>query len=398
MPTFKPLLISLLLLFSIQTSAQKSFELEDGRGYEECASCEKIMEEMPNEVSMGIHIHGDGSINFVTNSKLWFRRLFNEPKMGVAVELVSRSLYGCGKNLPEKDLTRGFVTKPVYRDELIKHADTIGKHISIRVGTVPAHLRKEILEGNLIFVNSDNYCSQHRVVNIEQDVLDLLPMGLYTDTLLQQDFAEEANNDKVFMFTTMKTITIPFRKGTAAFLPADLEQLRDSLKGYSIRRMEIRAYSSVDGPEEVNFKLMQNRGLAVQKAINSLGHKVTYYKLLPVENWIECYHDVPRLANMSKKQIKNLLQDKTEQVALDPILARHRKAVVNVWLDTPTRLDTMNNEALVPTFRKLVAEKNITDSRKVIKDSALSSHLRLLTKRATRWRNSLLLTDAWILP
>lgn len=365
------LILLFVLCFPLYTIAQTSFQLDDGRGYEECYKCEEVLRAAPHEVRYSVHISGDGSLTFSTNSILWFHKLFADPKMGIAVELVSRKLYSCGSTLPDFDLTRGYVTKPVYRAEMLKRADTIGGHIRLKAGTVPAHLRNEVLEANLLFINDGYMCNRRQVVNIEQDILDLLPMGLYTDTLIQKDIEAGAKRDKVIMFTTRKSITIPFRKGTAALSAADLQVISDSLKGYSIRHEEMRAYSSVEGPEAVNVQLMKQRGAAVQQAIASLGFRVSSYKLLPVENWIEFYHDVPALANKSKKEVKNLLQDKAELSQLEPILAGHRKVVVNVWLDKPTRLDTMDNAALLPTFDRLVAAKDIPGSRQVIKEIAI---------------------------
>jgi len=370
-------LIPFFFCFCMRATAQSSFPLEDGRGFNVCASCEAVLRQMPREVLFGIHISGDGDITFATNSVAWFHKIFNNPHMGIAADLVSRSRYNCSSVPAETEVTKGFVIKPVYRDELIRRADTIGGQIQIPIGKVPPHLRNEILEGNFIIVNSGDICKYSYVIDIERDVLDLLPMGLYTDTLLQQDFANDTDTSSIILYSVKKTITIPFKKGTASFQPEDLQLLRDSLEAgrYNLRHLELRAYSSVEGPEEANRRLMKKRADAVLNAIGTIAPGKYSNTIIPAENWIEFTSDVipvmPRLAGMSKKNIKQLLLDRSILSQLEPTLAKHRKAVITVWLDNNTHVGDMANEALIPAFNKLVKERNIVDSRKILKEIAV---------------------------
>lgn len=370
-----------LLLFSlclcIQVAAQSSFPLEDGRGFDACSSCETVLNAMPREVLFGIHISGDGNITFSINSVAWFHKIFNNQHMGVAADLVSRSRYNCNSVPAETEVTKGFVIKPVYRDELVRRADTIGGQIQIPIGKVPPHLRNEILEGNLIIVNKGDICRYSFMIDIERDVLDLLPMGLYTDTLLQQDFANDTDTSAIILYSVKKTITLPFKKGGASFQPEDLQLLRDSLGAgkYNLRHLELRAYSSVEGPEEANRQLMKKRANAVLNAIATIAPGRYSNTIIPAENWIEFTRDaiplMPRLAGMSKKGIKQQLQDKSILNQLEPTLAKHRKAVITVWLDNSTHVGDMANDALIPAFNRSVKERNIADGRKILKEIAV---------------------------
>jgi hypothetical protein len=297
--------------------------------------------------------------------------------MGITVDLISRSRYSCNKAPVLGDITNGFVVKPVYRDELIRRADTMMGRIQIPIGKVPAHLRNEILEGNLVIINRSDVCKYSQTINIERDVLDLLPMGLYTDTLLQQDFTNNTDTATVTLYTMKKSITIPFKKGTAAFQPEDLRQLRDSLGAgnYNMRHMELRAYSSVEGSEEANRLLMQKRAIAVQNAIAAIMPGEYSTSIIPAENWIEFIHDViprmPQFTGMSKKAVKQQLQDKVILTQLEPTLAAHRKVVITAWLDNSTRVGSLVNEALLPALNKSVKERNMVDSRRILKEIAV---------------------------
>jgi hypothetical protein len=360
----------------LQTFAQSSFQLKDGRETNVCATCEAVLKEKPDEVLYGIHLDGD-NIKFSTNSPTWFYKLFNQPGMGISVDLVARSRYNCNTPPTPYDLTKGFVIKPIYRDELLKKADTSIGSVNITIGKVPAHLRNEILEGNLIIVNNGNLCTYWESIHIDRGSLDLLPMGFYTDTLLHQDLTDHMDGAARILYTIKKTITVPFKKGTAAFQPEDLQLLRNELGAgnYSVRHLEIRAYSSIDGPEEVNRQLMQKRAAAVQNAIAGIAPGKFSANIIPAENWIEFNRDVlpkmPQLAGLSKKAIKQQLQDKAILSQIEPMLAPHRKAVITVWLDNNTLVSDLADEALVPAFNTSVKEKRIADGRRIVKEIAV---------------------------
>lgn len=357
--------------------AQTSASLQEGRGTSACAACQAVLDQLPREVLFGIHLSAEGDIIFVTNSISWFRKIFSSPSMGITVDLISRSRYSCDKPPVQNGATNGFVLKPMYRDELIKRADTVSGQIQISLGKVPAHLRKETLEGNFVIVNNTSVCRYTPVVDIDRGVLDLLPMGLYTDTLLQQDLGANTDTSALILYSVKKTITIPFGKGTADFRPEDLRRLRDSLGAghFTLRNLELRAYSSVDGPEAVNRQLMEKRAAATQKAIASIAPGTYPATIIPAENWIEFVRDavpkMPQFAGMTKSAIKDQLKDKTILSQLEPVLASHRKVVITAWLDKSTRVAELANEALVPAFNQSVKGKNMMYSRGILKEIAI---------------------------
>jgi hypothetical protein len=200
-------------------------------------------------------------------------------------------------------------------------------------------------------------------------------MGFYTDTLLQMDFTNDTAT--AILYSTKKTITIPFKKGTAALQPEDLQLLRNTLGvgKYSVRHIELRAYSSIEGPEEINRQLMQKRAVAVQNTIAGIAPGKFSSTIIPAENWIEFNHDVlpkmPQLAGLSKQAIKQQLQDKAILNQLETTLAAHRKVVITVWLDQYTRVGDLANGALLPAFNKSVKDRNIADSRRILKEIAV---------------------------
>lgn len=369
------LLLPLLLFIGSRAAAQSSFTLLEGRFSNTCSSCNQVFSEMPYEVLFGIRMDGN-NITFSMNNIEWFHKIINSPDMGITVDIVSRSRYNC--NTPLKSgSTHGFVLKPIYRNELIRKADTVGGLIIIPIGKIPAHLSNQVIEGNLVIVNGKSICQYHPAFDIERGPLELLPMGFYTDTLQQAEFTGNSDTAASIIYTTKKNITLPFRKATATLESAELSQLRDSITSgnYSVRHIEVRAYSSVEGPEETNRLLMQKRAKAVQEAINGISPGKLSATIIPAENWIEFNRDVipkmPQWKTLSKTAIKRQLQNNELLAQLEPLLAAHRKAVITIWLDKNTRLSDMANDALIPAFNKSVKERSNTDSRRILKEIAV---------------------------
>lgn len=369
-------LFPILLCLVVNAFSQTTYPLKEGRDLPICAPCQAVIDQRPTEVRFGINIQGDGNIYFTTNSLRYLHQILTDNHMGIAADLIPSSRYACGKPI-KTNVTNGFVIKPVYREELLKNADTTDGHFEALIGKVPPQMRNELLEGNIIFVNSNSVCYYSKMIYIEEAKLELLPTGLYTDTLYQQDFLGNADTSGAVLYTIKKTFTIPFKKGTAVFNAADLKQLKDSLGNgrYSVRHVDLRSYTSVEGTEETNSQLMQQRAGAVQKAIKAVAPGEYTSNILPAENWIEFTKDVipimPQLANLSKKDVKLQLQDKNMLARLEPILAKHRKAIVTVWLDTRTRVDALTNDALLPAYKRSIQEKNIPDSRRILKEIAI---------------------------
>lgn len=95
--TFRLYLIALFLCFGLQTFAQSSFQLKDGRETNVCGICEVVLKEKPDEVLYGIHLDGD-NIKFVNNSPTWFYKLFNQKGLNslknVYYSEISSTLFG----------------------------------------------------------------------------------------------------------------------------------------------------------------------------------------------------------------------------------------------------------------------------------------------------------------
>jgi len=360
-------LLCIVLLAACSVYAQ-GVQVVDARRSPGCTECISLLKAKPREVQFGIQIHADGDVYFSLNNREWFDKLFTTDVDGVAVDLVSKDLYACSKPLPGiNGFGKGQFLPPVYLPELKKNMVKLGQgHWAVKIGHVPAALAGKDLEGNLAILKRGVACFYTYFTDIPRSTWDLLPMGLYADTLVSLQTARDSSSSHTVHFYTKRLqLTVPFQKGKTQFNNADLKPLYDSLKltSYSIRQIDIRAYSSVDGAENVNAALQQERAASMIKALQQYQSPEIATQITSSENWIEFMNDIrstpyKELAGLSKPDIKLKLLDKTLLAQLEPLLKNHRKAIVTIYLGPRSGLEKTSGDSLVLRFHKAVAENN----------------------------------------
>jgi hypothetical protein len=368
-PLTRILLSVLLLSPGFASQAQQKPVLLDGIQTAACTDCRALLANRPKEVLFGINIDEKGNIGFLSTSPEWFDKFFNSDEVGVAVDLVAKDQYDCGKPAPALNVyPKGIFLRPVYRAELKKNMTVRSGQIYIPLGKVPSNLQGKDLEGNLAIVRNERICFYTFFTDIPRKAWDILPMGLYADTLLSY---KPRNNDGAdstspLFYTRKLEFTVPFQKGKAEYHKADLQPLYDSLNltQFNIRSIEIRAYSSAEGSETVNLTLQKQRAQSMVNALKqfqSLGidTHITYNT-----DWLEFFNDIKStpysdLGSLSEPEIKARLTDRNLAGKMEPILKNHRKAIVTVYLTGKSPYEHMSADDLSTRFRDAIVKKDI---------------------------------------
>lgn len=370
------ILLFFLFKISLNSEAQIPYNLIDSRneaGF--CEACQQIIESRPKEVLFGIHIRENGDVYFSMKDKKWFEKIFSVAS-GLTVDIVSKDQYECGSNVvKEKSFIKGFLLPPVYKDRFKANLKERDNDIMLYIGKLPAKLVGKELEGNLVILNGNRVCFYTNFINIPRSEWGLLPMGLYTDTLLNISNEDNSGDKSFFTYNTIVQRIIPFQKNKSTYSKNELKPLYDSLglSGYVIKKIEIRAYSSVEGTLKVNSQLMELRAKAIIQGLRSFNIPIERTKIIAAENWLEFIQDIKNtpfayLANLPKNEIKIKLTDPAIASALEPLLSKHRKAVVTVYLGTATSYTKSANSALKIAFDKAVSAKEINSARVVLKE------------------------------
>ena len=325
---------------------------------------------MPKEVLFGLQLHDDGSIYFSMTDKQWFDKLFNHDSYGVTIDIISKDRYNCSKTVDlQSGLPKGYMLPGVYRKNLIKNSsDLVPGMIYTKIGTIPPSLKGKELEGNLVILNGNYICYYTNFVHIDRSVWNLLPMGLFVDSLLSESQDNTTSIGKnYFTYSNKIKLEIPFAKGSTAFDPNHLKKYYDSinLSASRIKKVEIRAYSSVEGSETVNRDLMTKRAESVIVALKKYQSSFPTASIITAENWLDFFQDIKEtkfsdLEDLSKFEVKKELSKSEISSAIEPILSKHRKVIVTLYLEEKTPFASEKDAYLSSEFQNSIASKNIS--------------------------------------
>jgi len=375
----RTILATLFLFICDWSLGQLPYQLMDGREHRYCEACRSVIEEMPREVLFGIHINSNGEIYFSMNNKIWFDKIFKNNSYGVTVDLVAEDRYACGKKINSSNqsvLPMGTMLAPVYRPDLITGTDALSEgSVYVKIGKLPASLKNKKVEGNLVIVNGSYICYYTNFVNIDRSVWQLLPMGLFTDSLILDTKKDTNGQADFFTYSKKLQVEVPFEKGSTTFSSNYLRGIYDSLEltKFNLRKIEVRAYSSVEGPESINKSLMKRRADTIIQALQKYEPSLRRITVLTAENWLDFFKDIEstkfsNLFELSKQEIKQRLTDKTLLDSIEPILAKHRKAVVTIYLEAKSAAAAIEDSSIFTDFKKAVSEKKLSRARDIQKE------------------------------
>jgi len=368
----RALLLTLFILLSLFPSAQGTWDIKDpGPQFaNKCGTCVSALRNKPKEVQFALYADADNVVWFVITDQRFFDQLIRKSYDGFAVDVVTRDQYTCEERSKSLDgFPKGTLLKPVYQSDLkrTKVATPTGQAV-MQVGTLPTAISGKEYELNLVILQDRNICHYNYFYNLQAYRWDLLNMGMYMDTLTYASNADTLHNDRVAGLVRRKQMhfTIPFEKNKSEYSPSDLQPLYDSLRltDFTIKRIAINAYSSVEGPEARNIELQQKRAQSIVNALQSFQSPSITTDVKASENWVEFLSDVTltpyaEFAYLDKAEIKRRLADKKTADALEPTLSAHRKALIVLELQRKDGMEGMKEEQIIKAFEEAIANKNV---------------------------------------
>jgi hypothetical protein len=350
--------------------AQNSFDIVFSQNYDvdtRCTYFKSYFKNTPKEIGYSI-VRENDKLYFEVTDKNWAIQLFKKSGDGIAIDVVSKSRYDCDKDL-DKSQIRGTILKPVYAKQLVRgFKASLGNRFRTFVGAVPQDLKEEELEFNILFLNNKVLCRYQRIYNLEAYPWDLLDMGVYLDSLTYKD--KNITNTKDTFITKYKKLkfVIPFQKNKSEYLPEDIKPVYDSLNltDFNIKKINIKAYSSIEGSLERNLELQEQRANSIAKSLKSFQQPDIVTEISSSENWVEFLNDVSKskyknLKELSKIEIKQKVVGAVS-AELEMYLKNHRKAVIILDLEKKDKYKEMTTSTLISTFNTLVKEDNIEEA------------------------------------
>ncbi len=373
------LVVLCISLYSLTGFSQNSYGIKEpaqGSMTQKCGECLSVMQNLPPEVSFGFYLEGK-KIYFMMTDKRYFDLLFKKGMDGVAVDVVTKSQFPCASEnqLANSSINMGKLLKPVYYKNFKKEL-LVGENgqVAIFVGQLPEKYLNEEYELNLLTLKNGYMCYYQIFSDLPRARWGLLEMGLFQDSVLNQASLNGTENETNVtermkrLNKTMKFV-IPFEKGKSEYSPEDIKPLYDSLQltDYTITKTTIKAYSSVEGSVEGNIKLQNKRAESIVKALQSFQKGIIKTKISAAENWVEFLIDVNtsgygNVAKMTKEEIKKELNTKGLSKKLEPILKKHRKAIIVLELEKNTKYLSENNLTIMGFYEKAIENKAISEA------------------------------------
>ncbi|KQC28870.1 hypothetical protein [Flagellimonas eckloniae] len=341
-----------------------------------CARCLQVFAQKPKEVNFSIQMDKTKTLYFQVNDKEWFNILFKNAGDGIAVDIVDKNRYDCSELAPEPQQIRGTLLKPVYAPALKKTLKiTDEDRYRVRVGKLPASLYNKEVEFNILFLSNKTFCRYNTIFNLESYQWDLLDMGMYLDSLTYKTKHNSRNEGEQYSLKQKTlTFTILFEKNKSSYSQEDIKPLYDSLRltDFNIKKIDIKAYASVEGNAERNLKLQQDRASSIVQAMQAFQEPTIETKVSTSENWVEFLNDITEtpyasFKNLSKLEIKQKLVGATSQ-ELEKYLRNHRKAVIRLDLERIDQYKDMKTEVIIDLFNQAIGNEDI-DQAKILQNS-----------------------------
>ncbi len=299
------------------------------------------------------------------------KKLFQNRKDGLAIEVVEYRPYDCGNPQYYTQITHrngqcvfnGVVEKPIYKKNLLKswhkqkkrfrkkRRKKAFKALFNRRKSVRVELAKKWhpdswsagigkISGNPTSIYEVN------VVVIQNDVVcRVLHFGSYCGEQFTEfhsvNMRADENTRKYELPKIWQkySIVVPFEHNKYEYNVADIKPLVDSLSSdmYVIKNVKIKAYASVEGKEQANKELQQKRAESIVNAIQSIQNSSIIAKIKTDENWAllntQISEDSIRFSEflgLSKTEVKTLLQNADKLKKYETILNKQRYAQIEL--------------------------------------------------------------------
>lgn len=368
---FKLLLLGAILFLSTQSQSQKTHGVQIPTTANEnvCKSCVNAFRNRSKEIKFSIERGERGVLYFEINDTKWLKTIFKNPKDGIMIDMITKDRYDCSQETLKEGVygLRGYTQPMVSGKKIISglKKQENGRY-RVKIGVIPVTLRDKEIEFNAYFIKDNFFCFNQSFYNIESSQLELLDPGMYLDRLTYaSDFKKPVEGFKV-KYKKMKFV-IPFEKNKAAYSQQDIKPMYDSLQltKFDIKKITIKAYSSVEGTTKRNVQLQESRANSIAKALQAFQKPTIKNQIEAQENWVDFYKDIEQtkyasFGTLNKAQIKGKLHGAVNQ-ELEKYLKNHRKAIVELELEKKDPYKAMTSEQLIHQFSNAVSAKNLKE-------------------------------------
>lgn len=298
-------------------------------------------------------------------------KIFKKKKNGVALEIVEYKPYHCGNpdyylepsRRNKKSPIKGRILEPVFRDELLKGFDPEHDDMQISIIGEDPKDYQSYPEFNVLFIYKKKIAHVMHFVGACGN-----PYELYKPLDMHDGFVSGPLEFETFLDSA--TIKVDFKRNQTTLDSVEFQAIRDSVprEQISIHEVTINAFSSIEGSEEINLRLMGQRADHMEAAIRPYLNDTTTIHKFAKENWDLFYDQTKegrfkKLASYSKEQLKEMLSDTIKRKVLDDMLFEQRIAEIKLKYTSTVKdsaqyiLDYYNNLVNNMKYRKKASQE-----------------------------------------
>ncbi len=315
-------------------------------------------------------------IYFVSDDYKKLRKeLLKYPEDGFACDIVMWEQYPCnGKNIVNREvLNKGYMTKPVFVEDFDKlnvYKGRLGQRkLRLYLGEIPAEAKD--YEINLMVIKERYVCTNLApTYDIDVESNCIPEVTAYPDTISKYNkytFIPKAD-------TAIVRFLIPFESGRAEYSKEDIQAFIDAMNQPNFFPLDFKvtAYSSIEGDPQKNMQLRGQRINSILSALKAYSDNQVPVTTASKDSWDMFYRDIVGtnyqfLKPKSKKEVLEYLKSGNNLEKLEPILAKHRFAEVEIRV----RYDISNiykeQEYVLYQFNKALKEYRDDDALNIQK-------------------------------
>ncbi len=312
----------------------------------------------------------DNKIYFETYNYKALRRLIKAPNDALAVDIVQKQQFPFHQENYVDNNTpwTAWLTPPVYTSKIAKgnliKDKTARKHLRFQIAELPENISQDY-ELNLVMIKDKHFCK------------DVFPAYHFTDSSYYQIEASLIlDTNSQFNTYTYKCksernvlkFRVPFERNSHQFEKKAVEKIVKSLEqpDFLIYKIDIDAYSSVEGKAALNERLQKQRAASLVRLLSEFDSRKSTSidtEIHTQNNWKDFRKDLETtpysfLLKKNNQQIYRYIQQKHLWDSLEFILKRHRYVDVQLHIEYDLARAEQEARFVVYKFNQAVAKND----------------------------------------
>lgn len=331
---------------------------------DKCAEIEKNFPYLPELMSDNVFFK-NGEIYFFFHDLELFKNVMSSNNDAIALDVISRNQFSCetGNRLYPSKIHSGILLPPVNKNYLLSKNELKDQgQLEVSLGPIPSYIDTNNVEFTLLIIKNNCLCQTIVYNSLTGENLKSLNLGFIMDTLSVSNKADSIINSLTF--------TVPFERNKYDYKMEDIEPFLDSisLNRYDLKKIEIVAYSSIEGNEKDNKILQEKRAQNILKVIAAYKLQDVPTSIKTQENLLGFYESIKgspyekQFTGLSKEAIMKLVNSDTLAYNLEPYLEDQRKAIIKLTVEK-IYMDTSLFKELPSKLKQAIKTKDYVKAK-----------------------------------